>query len=373
MKKTIIVLFAMLAGTGLFAQAYKVGGIGPSGGYVFYDKGFSSNGWQYLEAAPAEAEFAIKWGPDVDVGGTAVVVGSGIQNTNLIVDALGNNDSAARRCANLNIRGNRGWFLPSRDELDLMYNNLKKQRAYGGFLDGNYWSSSNASRANAAAQNFTNGQRGNNNKNSVNNVRAVRAFDDNGGFSNSGGNNDGRRQPPRENNRNDNNLSNAIGGGGGSGRSYSVGDIGPSGGYVFYDKGFSSNGWQYLEVAPPESEFLAKWGPDVDVGGTAVVVGSGKQNTDLIIEALGNNDSVARRCANLNIRGNRGWFLPSRDELNLMYTNLKKNGIGNFDNVSYWSSSNASRANAAAQNFANGQRGNTNKGTVIYVRAIRGF
>ena len=32
---------------------YKIGDVGPAGGYIFFDKGYYSDGWRYLEAAPS--------------------------------------------------------------------------------------------------------------------------------------------------------------------------------------------------------------------------------------------------------------------------------------------------------------------------------
>ena len=40
--------------------------------------------------------------------------------------------------------------------------------------------------------------------------------------------------------------------------------------------------------------------------------------------------SAARLCADLVVNGIGGWFLPSTDELVLMYQNLRAKGLGNF-------------------------------------------
>jgi len=109
-------------------------------------------------------------------------------------------------------------------------------------------------------------------------------------------------------------------------RSYKVGDIGPAGGIVFYDKGDKSDGWQYLEAAPPDFEFKTNW------------------------------NSAKDMCKLLNINGFTGWRLPDRDELSYMYLNLKQKGLGGFGTDTYWSSTEGNNIFSLTmyQNFGNG-------------------
>ena len=69
------------------------------------------------------------------------------------------------------------WFLPSKDELELMYKNLKKQR-HGGFAPEWYWSSSEDDNYFSAwMQRFDDGRQSNDYaKDNYFRVRAVRAF-----------------------------------------------------------------------------------------------------------------------------------------------------------------------------------------------------
>jgi len=178
MKKVFFILFILFICTGLFAQQQpKIGDIGPAGGIVFYDKGNTSDGWRYLEAAPAGTETEIVWGLNTNVAGTETTVGSGRRNTRLIAAALGASASAARLCINLNINGHNDWFLPSIDELYLMYKNLK-QKGLGGFKDGFYWSSSQdaGNYTLALTRLFSDGNQYIGYKDYANNVRAIRAF-----------------------------------------------------------------------------------------------------------------------------------------------------------------------------------------------------
>jgi len=162
-----------------------------------------------------------------------------------------------------------------------------------------------------------------------------------------------------------------------SGKTYKIGEKGPAGGIVFYDRGFTRDGWRYLEVAPVEKEVTAVWDSrGTNVTKTGKEVGSGKRNTELIVTALQGNESAARLCANLNVNDYKDWFLPSIDELELMYKNLKKKGLGGFRDGFYWSSSqNDSTGNAWAQRFSDGSKANylNNKGNTYSVRAVRAF
>jgi hypothetical protein len=48
--------------------------------------------------------------------------------------------------------------------------------------------------------------------------------------------------------------------------------------------------------------------------------------------------TAARICLESNLNGFNDWYLPTIDELKLMYENLHRKGIGNFNNEDYWSS-----------------------------------
>jgi TolB-like protein len=159
---------------------------------------------------------------------------------------------------------------------------------------------------------------------------------------------------------------------------YKAGDFGPAGGLVFYDKGRVTNGWRYLEAAPAETEFSGiQWGAyQKDVGGTASAVGTGKRNTELIVNFLkrsGETNRAAQLCDALVFEGYDDWFLPSQGELDLMYKNLKAKGLGEFGNAWYWSSSESSSGTAWGQDFSDGRQANVYKYDASRVRAVRAF
>jgi hypothetical protein len=177
------------------------------------------------------------------------------------------------------------------------------------------------------------------------------------------------------------------------GQTYKIGDRGPAGGIVFYDKKNDSDGWRYLEAAPNDSGKVA-WSLEDDVVETETGVGSGKRNTELIIAALnlkGESGMAAQLCKEYTLNGYDDWFLPSKDELDLLYVNLKNNVKGTshffrfvmklqknkfkwFSNYWYWSSSQYDKNYAWANRGGYGSQGSIyDKNTMYYVRAIRAF
>lgn len=67
------------------------------------------------------------------------------------------------------------------------------------------------------------------------------------------------------------------------------------------------------------------------------------------------------------------WYLPSKGDLNLMYTVLKAYGVGGFTDDWYWSSSEDSDRFADMYRFSDGLLGAASKNTLNYVRAVRTF
>jgi curli biogenesis system outer membrane secretion channel CsgG len=120
---------------------------------------------------------------------------------------------------------------------------------------------------------------------------------------------------------------------------YKIGDTGPAGGIVFYDKFSSAGGWRYLEAAPQETEQELAWGSFVNFDGTTTGIGGGKKNTELVVRAEKTLLTAARFCADLGYGGYDDWFLPSKDELDLIYKNLKAKDMGGFSSDIYWASS----------------------------------
>jgi hypothetical protein len=158
---------------------YTIGDTGPAGGIIFYVDGSSC-----LEAAPSD-QGRVVWSniQYVLIGTTGTAIDTGQANTTAIIGQHGpTGNSAAKLCDVLSITFSGvtydDWFLPSKDELNLMYSNLGSRPANpAGFdLGKDYWSSSEINATTAWGKNFSAGTEPKLGKTERGNVRAIRAF-----------------------------------------------------------------------------------------------------------------------------------------------------------------------------------------------------
>lgn len=162
------------------------------------------------------------------------------------------------------------------------------------------------------------------------------------------------------------------------GNNYKIGDLGPAGGWIFYDKGDSSDGWRYLEAAPLDKGTEVVWGCNGKIipGAQGKSIGTGKSNTQAIVKSCGEKKTAAKLCIDYRGGGKSDWFLPSIDELTAINENLYKKGIGGFATHSVpscWSSSECDANGAWTQSFIFHHEFYNNKYQERYVCAIRAF
>lgn len=158
-----------------------------------------------------------------------------------------------------------------------------------------------------------------------------------------------------------------------------IGDSVPDlGGIVFYilqegDLGYDPDVLHGL-VVTTETSAYTNWdnGEEIFVP-TSQAVGTGQANTIAIKEAQGEGEYAAKVCNDLTNGGFDDWYLPSYDELILIYENLHLNNIGNFTENILWSSSNYGTAGAYAWSFSTGGPFNSHKSNIHFVRAVRSF
>ena len=154
------------------------------GGIIFYLDGSGCHG---LVAASSD-QGGIQWfGANetyIDTYAYGNGIGSGEGNSQAIRRWQGTCSScyASLLCQDLDLEGKTDWYLPSKYELNLMYENIGQGNVLGlgnvgNFENSCYWSSTETSTNGAWRQYFSGGlQGGNYYKHYTNNVRAVRAF-----------------------------------------------------------------------------------------------------------------------------------------------------------------------------------------------------
>ena len=151
------------------------------GGIVAYilqagDPGYDASVPHGLIAAPSDQGTA-QWGcwNTAISGADGTAIGTGAQNTIDIMNSCSTAGIAARLCGDLTLGGYSDWYLPSKNELTMLYLN---RVVIGGFTPFNYWSSTEFDDTYAWYQSFNANTSIEFNLAKTNpaNVRAVRAF-----------------------------------------------------------------------------------------------------------------------------------------------------------------------------------------------------
>ena len=183
---------------------------------------------------------------------------------------------------------------------------------------------------------------------------------------------------------------------------YTVGQTGPGGGKIVY---YNADGFicgparastcTYLEVAPsgwntiaPTADPQSRWaqvslaaslvnntGSPETATGTAIgwgywntraIIRQGNTNTTTSAAALADSQTVTVSGVVFD-----DWYLPSKDELNLIY--LERVTVGGLEAAGYWSSSEHDAGNALSQSFTSGSQVPVNKAFAYRVRPVRAF
>jgi hypothetical protein len=145
-----------------------------------------------------------------------------------------------------------------------------------------------------------------------------------------------------------------------------------AGGIVFY---VDSTGLHGLVCASSDQAGYTAWGCQGTNIPTGTARGTGATNTAAIVASCGTANIAARICDNLVLNSYGDWFLPSKDELALMYTNLSSQGLGSFSPTCwYWSSSQYDATYGWFLRFSDSYWGQDTKNDAYpYVRAVRAF
>lgn len=131
----------------------------------------------------------------------------------------------------------------------------------------------------------------------------------------------------------------------GDGPVYEIGKTGPAGGIVFH---VTDGGLHGLEASHEDQSTSAEWGclgtdlalPNISSAATPDP-NTGAYNTSQIL-AAGCGASSAAGLASRYMGPNgitTGWYLPNKEELNLLYQAKVNETVGGFASDDYWSSS----------------------------------
>jgi len=171
-----------------------------------------------------------------------------------------------------------------------------------------------------------------------------------------------------------------------------VGNTGPGGGKIFYvaaSSGFTCGATlnetcYYLEAAPTSgtsawADIQRTWSTGANQrvsvpNANETSIGTGYKNSLAIVAQTGNEAGSSAAVAARGYGGPNSlsdWFLPSKAELNQLYT--ERISVGGFVDDFYWSSSERDAITAWGQYFTNGNQDFGWKDSAFYVRPVRAF
>jgi len=144
-----------------------------------------------------------------------------------------------------------------------------------------------------------------------------------------------------------------------------------AGGSIFY----LEPGGQHGMTAKRDFFDGAPWGCEgllIGSGAQHMEIGFGQTNTQAIVNSCSDNYTAAYMCSQLTSESYDDWFLPSVEELRLVFTNLIEKNIYGFWANEYWTSTEYDAGKAYSLNSSTGQN-TSDKSNWIYYLPIRAF
>jgi len=138
-----------------------------------------------------------------------------------------------------------------------------------------------------------------------------------------------------------------------------------------------------LIVALTDQSISQAWSnvTSAEIGTSAQSSWDGLSNSNSIVGQAGHTSSAAKLCLDLVSGGQSDWYLPSIQELNMLWNNYytvtkalsQISGATQLSNSAYWSSSEYYSNNAWSFFFYSGNTYSLSKNNTICVRAVRAF
>lgn len=303
----------------------------------------------------------------------------GLTNTdNLVGDGHGH--PAAQACRD---RGAE-WYLPAEDELNLMWVMVDTHGVTAGLNTGGayYWSSTEYDTFNAWVQVFINGYQYNDSKNVAYRVRCVRRASS----GSSACDNPAHPEGTIIYNDDENVMQGCAAGQWHAFGPPGSGATGPSGCDNIGDQcsGGDYDGLYYIgsvggndiyAAASDESGTYEYGGYGTDLNGDNSSVApelddDGLANTNWLLTSGEGDHEAAQACRDKGA----DWYLPARDELNLMWEMVDTHGVSaglNTGGGLYWSSTEHDDGYAWIQRFSDGNQASTHKLSSFLVRCVR--